>query len=158
VSKLEDKGTGELAMWITDDDPPQKIKWWREEEVPRLFRESAEAAGVRIGPISFYELAPGEDRAGWPPDCVQGINVRLLVAEADIIGLAHVQAGPKPFSMDLSYPDLQKLRSATRRAYGRVLAADGKTWRPMTDVECDKIIDMMGPEVAAMEACGATRH
>lgn len=158
MAKLRPRDTAELAVWISDSDPPGKLKWWKEEEAPRRFKESAEAARVKLGPIRFYELQPGEDRAGTPPDNIQGINVRLLVAEADVLGFLPMPAPEYRFTDELKFEDLQKMRAATRRGYGPVLAADGKSYRPLRDDECDKIINQIGPEAAAREAMHATKH
>ena len=62
------------------------------------------------------------------------------------------------FCDDLTFEDLQTLITVTRRAYGPVLAADGKSTRLLRDDECIKIINLMGPDVAAWEAVNATKH
>lgn len=152
------RDTVELAIWVSDDDPPAKLRWWRDEEVPRLFNESAEAASVTLGPVRWYELAPGTDRAGTPPNGVQGINVRLLVAEADVVGwIAPVVDGPG-FIDELKHEDLVKLRNATRRSFGPCLSADGKSYRELRDDECDRIINLVGPDAAVREMVSATVH
>lgn len=156
--KLKQRDTAELAVWISDDDPPGKLEWWKTLEAPRLFAESAQAAYVRLGPLRWYELQPGEGRAGTPPDCIQGQNVRLLVADADVIGRVPIPEPQSLFTQDLEPADLEKMRAATRRAYGPVVASDGKTLRQLRDDECDKIINAVGPEAAAKEAVNATIH
>lgn len=158
AKKLSQRDTAELAVWVTDDDPPSKLKWWKTEEAPRLFEESAEAAGMKLSPIRWYELKPGEGRAGTPPKGIQGTNVRLLVAECDVVGMRPIANEAVPFTLELSRSDLKKLRDATRRAYGLVIGSDGKTLRKLRADECDKIINLLGPEAAAREAVNATVH
>lgn len=156
--KLKSNDTAQLALWVSDDDPPNLIKEWKEIHAPKAFKDSAEACGVILGPISFHELKPGQDRAGTPPDSAQGINVRLIVAECDIVGLLPQPEAQSLFTYDLERADLENMRLATRRAYGLVLAADGKTLRELRDDECDKIINLIGPDAAAREAINVTRH
>jgi hypothetical protein len=144
-------GDVELAIWVCDEDDPRKIAWWKAEEAPRLFAESAAAAGAILAPPEFYELQPGEDRAGHPPDDIQGTNVRLLVAECKVVGFRPVIAA-KTFIEDLSAQDLARLRAATRR---KALP------RMLTDEECDEIIEGLGGQVSEkliQEAVRATKH
>jgi hypothetical protein len=156
--KLTPRDTAELAVWICDDDPEAKLAWWKQVEAPRVFKESADACGVKLGPIRWSELQPGEGRAGHPPRAIQGTNVRLLVAECDVVGTLPVSLPDLGFTEDLSPSDLQRMRSVTRRAYGLVVAADGSSLRELRDDECDKIINLMAPEAAAREAVNATKH
>lgn len=147
--KLHDEA--ELAIWICDEDNPAKIAWWKREEAPRLFAESAAMFGVELAPPRFYELAPGQDRAGSPPKGIQGTNVRLLVAECRVVGLRPV-AAPVAFLADLELKDLERLREITKRA---------ALPRVITDQEADQIIESFGPKVAKAvlrEQISGTQH
>lgn len=135
---LRPRDTAELAIWICDEDNPAKIEWWKREVTADLFKEAADTAGVQLGPVRYYELQPGEGRAGHPPDKVQGTNVRLLVAECDVIGLKP-QIVAKAFIADLSFKDLEQLRKVTRR---------GAMPRILTDEQCDEIIERYGAVTA----------
>lgn len=130
----------QIALWVSDDDPPAKIKWWKELEVPRVFKDSARASGVEIGPITWRELKPGEDNAGHPPKKIQGTNVRLLIAEAEVVAefVIAQDIDKIPFTAELSPKDLELLRTVTRDAYHPT---------PLTDAQCDKVINALGPEV-----------
>ena len=130
--------TGELAIWFCDEDDPAKIQWWRDFEAPRILHESADEAGVRLGPPRVYELQPGEGRAGHPPKGIQGTNVRLLVVEADVIGLKPVRQ-ENSFLADLDPKDLERLRKVTRRA---------ALPKMITNEEADQIIERYGPHTA----------
>lgn len=135
---LRPRDTAELAAWICDEDNPAKIAWWKAEHVVQAFKEAADAAGVILGPPRFYELKPGEGRAGVPPDGVQGTNVRLLVAEADVQGLKPI-AKDSTFLAELSFHELEILRKVTRR---------GARPHELTDEQCDHIIARYGPVTA----------
>lgn len=132
------KDTAQLAIWCCEEDDPRKIAWWRTVEAPRIFKESADANNVVLGPISFRTLAPGEENAGHPPATMQGTNVRLLIAEAEVVAFRAISQD-NDFLADLSYKDLQTLRKVTRKAA-----------RPyeLTDEECDAIISRHGPQTA----------
>lgn len=132
-------GTLEIAIWVSDDDDPAKIKGWRNGYVPAALRESAEAHGFTIGPVRYSELKPGEGRAGTPPKGIQGTNVRLLVAEADAVGFKAMPPPVFSFLADLTFKDLQLLRKVTRRAVLPKL---------LTDPECDEMIERLGPVAA----------
>ena len=128
----------EIGIWVSDDEPLGKILWWKSDEAPRRLHESAEMYGLRHGEITWHELKPGEGRAGHPPKTIKGTNVRLLVAEAKLVSeiLAPL---PKSFLHDLGIKDLETLRTATRRAYHPT---------ELTDEQCDKVIEHIGPSVA----------
>ena len=158
MAKLKQKDTALLALWISDDDPPAKLKWWREQEAPRIFNESADAAGATLGPMRWYELSPGEGLAGTPPKDIQGTNVRLLVAEADVVDWTGLLPDGPGFLDELTYEDLVQLRQATRRSFGPCLNADGKSYRELRDDECDRIINLVGPEAAVREMVSGTIH
>jgi hypothetical protein len=135
---LQPRDKAELACWISDSTDPAVVKRWREETVPALFQDSANTLGFVLGPIRFYELQPGEGRAGHPPDDVQGINVRLLVAEVEVTGIKP-QAQFESFLADLAFKDLQRLRAITRKA---------ALPRVISDQEADAIIERYGPVTA----------
>lgn len=132
------KDTAQVAIWISDSEPPAKIMWWKAEEAPRRLRESADAAGVTLGPITWRELQPGQEDAGHPPDGVQGDNVRLLVAEAEVTG-HRPQIVTRSFMADLDPKDLARLRAITVRA---------ALPHVITEAEADAVIERFGPAVA----------
>lgn len=128
----------EIAIWICDDDPTGKVDWWKTQEGPKRMRESAEIYGLRHGEITWHELRPGEGRAGHPPKRMTGSNMRLLVGEARIVSEI-LAPPPKTFLADLAVKDLETLRTATRRAYHPTT---------LSDEQCDKVIEKIGPQVA----------
>ncbi|MCI0696597.1 hypothetical protein L0337_31920, partial [candidate division KSB1 bacterium] len=83
----------------------------------------------------------GEDNAGHPPKKMQGTNVRLLSAEAEVVAeiLITQDVGKMPFTAELSPKDLELLRKVTRDAYHPT---------KLTDAQADKVINALGPDVA----------
>jgi hypothetical protein len=86
--------------------------------------------------VSFEIKRPGDYRVPAVPDRIQGPDVRLLVATAEVLGFETVRA--ESFVAGLDKRDLNRLRKATRSAQGRHLP----------DAICDQIIDRMGPVAA----------
>ena len=150
--------TAELAIWCSDSDDPRKIAFWKTDIAAGMFEESANRFGVMLGPARYYELQVGEGRAGNPPDKAIGDNVRLLVAECEVIGYRTNGVAPSRFTDDLKAKDRDVLRAITRKVY---CSTNGHTVMPMTDEDCDKVIDMLGPEAAERALRGAvdaTKH
>jgi hypothetical protein len=109
----------------------------------------ADERQVRLGPVAWSDLRPGDARAPVLP-ADRPRRTMLLHAEARVV--AHVWYTPKPsrFSQELEHPDLLKLREITRRAwaegYRRQPYKHLKPW--LSDTEADFIIDELGPETA----------
>lgn len=137
-NNLAPQDVAELATWVSDQIDPTLVKRWREETVPALFAESANDLGVMLGPIRFFELKPGEDRAGQPPPHIRGDNVRLLVAECRVLGFAPERRDDS-FLADLDFKDLQRLRRITKRA---------ALPHVLSDADADQIIERYGPVTA----------
>lgn len=146
--KFRERDTAELAVWISDEDKPHEIEHWKNTIAPTKFKESADAAGVTVGPLRFYTLRPGEGRAGHPPKGLTGSNMRLLVAECDVVGF---KPAVKPYSFlaELSQKELQTLREATRRA-----------WHPtqISDQQCDLVIEKLGPQAMEKLIAASVTH
>ena len=130
----------QYAIWTCDEDNRAKIAWFKAEEAPRLLKESADEHGVILGPVSHYELEPGEGQAGHPDENAQGTNWKLLVFEAAVVA-EKPEARTSSFLLDLDPKDLAVLRKATRKA-----GQNGG--RRLTDAECDGVIEHFGPKVA----------
>lgn len=137
-AQLKPKDTAQLATWISDETDPKVIETWKTKTAPAIFKEGADEVGVILGPITFYELKPGEQNAGTPGDEVQGTNVRLLVAHCEVVAVKQ-DLNDNLWLADLDSADLKLLRRITRCAA-----------RPhrLTDEQCDEIIARHGPVVA----------
>ena len=126
----------ETAIWM-DGTETEELKSRFERDLQATLAGMAADQGVIIGPLMMVEKKPGEDRVPPVPDGVQGMNVRLLVGEARVVGQLPTEA-PWNFVMDLDSKDLRRLRKLTRRAAPSSL----------TDEECDEIINEIGPDSA----------
>jgi len=132
----------ETAIWL--DGRETRAKRARaKQKAADFLEELCERDNVLHGPLHWSVLKPGDDHVPVVPGHIQGPDVRLLVAAADILAVKP----PLPvrsFIGDLTRADLQRLREMTRRAYARHFGG-----RRLTDMECDDVIDAFGPEAAA---------
>lgn len=128
----------ECAIWITGEESEAMLRQWR-ADVGYLISNGHEPA-LKLGPLSFEIKQPGQDRVPQVPDHISGPDVRLLIATAEVLGFEDVHKAS--FVGDLSEADLRKLRGITRRKLGHK--------GPMTDAQCDQVIDRLGPVAAGM--------
>lgn len=139
--------TLETAIWMDGTETPA-VRARYEDDVARCFQDAAERLGVRLGPATMTEKAPGGDRVPPVPEHVHGPHVRLLVAEAPILGprLNGRSLGSRQslFVADLDPRDLGRLRAILRRVH--------QAWNPgkpeLTDEQCDSYINENGPDAA----------
>ena len=134
----------ETAIWMTGEEPDGLSDRFERDLRADLAR-MADDEGVIIGPLVMTERLPGEERVPDAPDSVHGVNVRLLVGEATVIGKAFVSEGS--FVADLEPKDLERLRTILRRVY--------QSYNPgkpeLSTERCDEYINQNGPE-AGLEA------
>ena len=135
----------ECAIWLSGTETAEQIERWKTQDCADIARRTEEVYGVRLGPWKFETKRPGEDRVPPVPDHINGPDVQLLV------GVALVAYG-KPriehetgFVADLDKDDLKKLRALTRRARAKA------GHPPLTNRQCDQIIEALGPKVALKE-------
>jgi len=103
------------------------------------------ASGLVLGPIIFTEKRPGDERVPEVPDHIQGPDVRLLIAEAIVIArLPDLNVQQGAFIAELEPDDLARLRRITRMSY----ALQKPFMVPLTDRQCDTIINDLGPDAA----------
>lgn len=123
----------EIAIWLDGTELPHVIEHWKHVVVPEVLSQEGD-----IGPITFMEKRPGDDRVPPVPDHIVGPDVRLLVAEAEVTPVA-VRSAPG-FVHDLTGDDLMKLRKLVRERYA-------KQWNGirLTDQQCDTVIESLGP-------------
>ena len=149
--------TAQLARWFCDEDGPLVVKEWKKTGCREHMDQSAELHGVHLGKIEFYELDPGDEQAGYPPEDKSGTDWKLVVAEAKVV--AHrPKENHVTFIQDLDPKDLVTLRNITRTAYARYQPA---SLHYLSDEACDEIIEGLSCDVIeAMisEAYHATKH
>lgn len=136
----------ECAIWIDGTESEAMLRQWK-ADVSYLMQMEREPK-PRLGPVTFEIKRPGDDRVPQVPDHLQGPDVRLLVATAEVLGFE--VARRSSFVDDLDEKDLMRLRAMTRKAHGKR--------GHLTDEMCDQIIDRMGPTVAAREISGQAVH
>lgn len=129
--------TAECAIWLDGTETEDMLRQWK-ADCSYLMSHSYDPV-LRLGPVSFEIKRPGEDRVPQVPDHLQGPDVRLLIASADVFG--HEIARKTSFVDQLDRRDLQRLRTATRREHGKR--------GHLTDAMCDQIIERLGPVAAA---------
>ncbi|MDJ0896924.1 MAG: hypothetical protein QNJ92_17400 [Alphaproteobacteria bacterium] len=133
--------TIESAAWLTGEETAQDVEQHR-TLVREAMDDLCQVQGFRHGPVRFHELKPGDERVPEVPDHIQGLDVRLLVGEAEVTA-KRVKLERRPFIGELDRKDLERLRKITRRAHAK--ARPGET---LTDLEVDDIIEQLGPEAA----------
>jgi len=135
--------TGEIiesSIWLTGDESPEmRIRY--ELDVSNAIDYLCHEHSVLHGPVTFSEKRPEEDHVPPVPDHIQGQRVRLLLAEAEIVGKA-VVSPQGSFVANLEHKDLQKLRGIIRRE--RHKRGEGT----LSNEVCDEIIEQIGPDAA----------
>lgn len=130
----------ESAVWLTGEESPELRKHY-ETDVAEAIDYLCHENRFLYGPVSFTEKKPGTDRVPEVPDHIHGVNVRLLVAEAEIIG-RKPDTSNGSFIANLDKVDLDRLRTITRNARMKLYR------ERLTDAECDEVIEAIGPDAA----------
>lgn len=125
----------EYAIWVDGTESEAMLRQWKAD--CGYMMAQAHDPVLKLGPLSFEIKRPGEDRVPPVPDRISGPNVRLLVATAEVLGFERV--AKRSFLAELDRKDLARLRTATRRTSG-----------DLTDVQCDAIIERLGPVAATL--------
>ena len=130
------------AIWLTGEEAPWMFEAYK-EQVADSITLLCDEQGFLHGPLRWVEKRPGEDGVPDVPDHIQGVDVRLLFGEADIL-CRKPQVNLRRFVGDLDAKDLERLRQITRQAH----AKHNPHSPVLTDPECDDIIEELGPEAA----------
>jgi len=123
----------ESSVWLTGDEPEEMRKRY-ENDVSEAIDYFCFEKSFIAGPVSFDEKHPMDDVIE-VPDHIKGSRVRLLVASATVVEKA-VETSRGSFVANLEMKDLKKLRTIIRRH------------RDLTDIDCDRIIEEIGPDAA----------
>ena len=142
--KLND--TLQSARWI-DGTETQEQRAQYESDVTNSMIALGDSDGWLIGPVTFTEKRPGDDQVPPVPDHIQGERIRLLVGEAEIVG-KKPETTPASFIGNLDRKDLMRLRHLTRVAHAKTCPKRLGEHKPLSDSECDAIIEECGPEAA----------
>lgn len=134
----------EVSVWLTGRETAAQIERFKRDCMAELARFGAEN-GCMMGAPAYVEKLPGEARVPPVPDHVAGPAVRLLICESRVVEVLRPQVITSTgFVQDLDRRDLERLRAITRRAYARTHPGQPR----LNDVECDAIIERVGPESA----------
>jgi hypothetical protein len=148
--------TAQFGFWVSDDMPAEDIHDYKQRAQDSL-NASAAYQGVKLGKFHWRTLRPNEEDAGTPPEEVTGINVRMLVVEADVTAIIQAKQ-QNNFVSDLGFKDLQRLREITREQYAK---ANNVPKNYLQDSACDEVLNELGPDVLEMiirEAVDASKH
>ena len=105
--------------------------------------------------VNFEILKPGDDRVPQVPrwlEIIDGVCPELLVATTKVIG--NVQEVPIGITGDLDKKDLARLRIITQREFRMQYPSA----IPLTDHECDQIIDKLGLDVVMDQLSSSVVH
>jgi len=132
----------ETAIWMDGTETPD-LKDRFESDMRASLAAMADNEGVIIGPLIMAEKRPGEERVPPVPDAIQGLDVRLLVGEAKVVGY-ELEVSEGTFVADLEPKDLERLRTILRRVH--------QSYNPgkpeLTTEKCDEYINRNGPDAA----------
>ncbi len=132
----------ETSIWLCGSET-QELKDRFESDLRASLASMALNEGVIIGPLVMAEKRPGEERVPPVPDAIQGLDVRLLVGEAKVVGY-EPEASEGTFVADLEPKDLERLRTILRRVH--------QSYNPgkpeLTTEKCDEYINRNGPDTA----------
>jgi len=142
--------TVESAIWLDGHETSEDLRRFKADVIDAIDTACAES-NVKRSPVVFVEKKPGDERVPAVPDHIQGLDVRLLVAEADIVGYVKPETS-RAFVGDLDAKDLETLRGITKRAHQA--HNPGKT---LTNIQCDDVIETLGPDTA-LKTLGAEVH
>lgn len=131
----------EMAIWLDGTETLEHVEQWKHDCSYMMSRAFGNPV-LKLAPCQYFVKYPGEDRVPVPPPHIKGPNVRLLVAEALVVGF-EPEIKTQSFLADLEPKDLELLRACTRKAWN---ARNRDTW--LTDDMCDQIIEEMGPQAA----------
>ena len=135
--------TVECAIWVDGRETAEQRQQF-EHDVQEAMVNGQRAHGAILGPVTWTEKRPGEQRVPPVPEHIAGPDVRLLVAEARVIGLVANLNNPVGFVHELEPDDHALLRRITRREYQKQYPGQPR----LTDRQCDTLINDLGPDAA----------
>ena len=127
----------EFSDWFWDE----KSKFVAEGLIAINIAKTGNEMGVDVSDLEFETLEIDDARCPEPPD--HGCSLRVGWVRVTRLPL-QVSEGV-PLSQDLEPKDLAMLRQTTRAAHQKV----NPMAPPLTDMQCDAVIDAVGPDTAA---------
>lgn len=105
-----------------------------------IFAETEKEFGVLMGPITWHDMAVGDEGVPDPP----GLGYTLLRGEAKVACFRPRFNLGGGFSTELDAVDLERLRVITRRAHKSACPTEAA----LNDLQCDAMINEYGPRHA----------
>lgn len=127
--------TRQVAMWFHK----AKGKRFAKDVIKEAFKHDTEN-GVIFGPIEFEVVLPGDARLPEAP--MRGLRCMLGSAKiTEITPQTHREVAS--FTDDLSWIDHKRLREVCRQRHREL-----NPKKPdLTDAQCDRYIEMVGPQI-----------
>ena len=110
--------------------------------VRSAFRQTEKNEGVVFGPIEWGQMDPSDAGVPEPTENVKG-DVGILRGEASVI-VVMPEMLSEAFSQDLPVRELDVMRQVTRDAHAKARPEA----EPLTDMQCDVLIDEIAPVTA----------
>ncbi len=136
----------ESAIWLDGRETPEDRTRF-ENDVRAAVHTVCEGEGWLHSPVKFIEKHVFEDKVPQVPDHIHGPNVRMLVGEAEVVG-KKPESKPASFIANLDRKDLMRLRHMTRAAHRKTFGAYPTSAPPLSDRECDNVIEECGLDAA----------
>lgn len=144
----------EFAVWYDANKHLTPVETVR-DSFSEIIDYFCETMGLSRGSIDFDILKPGDDRVPEVPRWLEQVHKvvpRLLVVTASVSPRVVESQGDMTTELDTT--DLTILRGITRRQHRKANPEAG----PLTDQQCDKIIDELGMDVVLSQLRSNTVH
>lgn len=123
-----------------------------ERRIKQAIIEEALEHGASLAAPEWETLEPGDERL--PTDRPERWReARCLVGRCLVVAISRPVA-PESFLASLERKDLERLRSVTRIMHAKAKPHAG----PLTDAECDEVIEEIGPQVGAQMLADAVNR
>jgi len=136
--------TAEFSIWLSGEETEAQLHHFKDTIIPSVISKTEKQFKVVLGPPRFIIKKPGEDRVPPVPDHIKGIDVRLLVIEADVfpapLSVIEKRSG---FIDDLTKQDRDRLRKLTKKTFAKYQPGN-----QLNDQQADAIIEFLGPDSA----------
>lgn len=143
--------TIESAIWLSGTETESLLNQFRQDVILGI-EQLCKQKGFEHTPIIFIEKNPGDERVPEVPHTINGPNIRLLVAEAEITHKIQKCS----FIANLDLVDLKRLRIRARDIHAIYYPGE-----KLSNKSCDAVIEEIGPEAAVEELrrnVGKTLH
>ncbi len=152
----EDSEELEVAIWYDANEYVDPIKSCS-ESIRDMIDIMCAGTKDTHGDIDYKILKPGDDRVPSVPRWlakVKNATPRLLVATTKTRLMSSVRQEIPSITGDLDKKDIARLRLITQKAHHKSCPDDS----PLTNYECDQIIDKLGIEIVMDQLRSSVVH